>query len=327
MWAQIANGCDLLALLTMVGALVQVGWLFPAPASPALEAAGAQMSRRADRYLAGALAWLTLTTAAALFARSADISGLSLKALGPVVPQVLQRTHFGHVWLLRTTVVMGLWLGWWLLRARKPHRVFALFALACVLIEAWGWSVTAHPGDDGNFALAVWAAVLHILAAGLWGGTVLAVAVVAAPAGRLVTTLEAGQVLLFVRRLSAVSAVGLILVVASGVYNAWRQLAHFTDFWTSTYGQVLDVKLALVLLLAALGAGNRYSRVPRLLRTYRMTPRSVSADGTKAQQHQAVRLLLRAIVWEAIVLLAIVAVVSVLVHTMPPADAQVMLHP
>ncbi|MEO7009014.1 MAG: CopD family protein [Caldimonas sp.] len=325
MWSEVVNGVDLLALVAAFGALLQAGWLFAFHTETGSAAAAAQMHRRADGYFCIVLGLLTLTTAAALLARSADISGLPWDRLGPVLPQVLGQTHFGRVWWLRAAVIVAIWIAWWALRALRRRRELVWFGVVCLLVQAWCWSVTAHPGDHGSFTLAVWVAVLHIFSAGLWGGSVLAVAVVAAPVGSHLEALGADAVLGFVHRLSAISAVGLTLVVASGIFNAWSQLAHFSDFWTSAYGQVLDVKLAFVLMLVALGTGNRFWRVPRVVRAYRTSSSSTSQASLKLQ-HRALRRLLAAVVWEAVVLLAIVAVVSVLVQSMPPADAQTMLH-
>ncbi len=326
MWAELANGFDLLALVATLGALLQTEWLLASCTAPASGAAAAQLRRRADGYFRITLGLLTLTTATALLARSADISGRPWDQLVPVLPEVLGQTHFGHVWWLRATVIMAFWIAWRMLASRR-RREFLWCGVLCLLLEAWGWSVTAHPGDHGSFTLAVWMAVLHLFSAGLWGGTVLAVAVVVAPAVRDLQTLDADAVLGFVRRLSVSSAVGLTLVVASGLYNAWSQMEHFSDFWMSAFGQILGLKLALVLVMASIGAGNRFWRVPRLVRAYRTPPSTASLAEGLALQHQALRRLLGAVMWEAGVLLAILAVVSVLVQTMPPADAGNMLMP
>lgn len=309
MWGTIANGLDLLALVAMTGALVQAAWLLPA--APGAAGADAVLARRADRYATAALAWLTFTTLFALVARSADISGAPPADLPSVLPLVLAQTYFGHVWLLRAAVMVAWWIAWATGGAARRGRGFACCALVGLLLETWAWCANAHPGDHGGFTLDVWVAMLHVLSAGLWGGTVLATALVVAPVTDVPGALDAAGVPRFVRRLSAVSALGLALVVASGTYNAWVQLAHVSDFWTTRYGRVLDVKLALVAAMALVGAGNRYLRVPRVLRAY--------ADGViRAGAVPALRSLLRAVAWEAAILVEILVAVAVLVDSMPP---------
>ncbi len=323
MWAELANGLDLLALVATLGALLQAGWLLSPPTTAASSVAVVPLRRRADIYFGITLGLLTLTTAAALLARSAIISGAPLGQLGPVLPQVLQQTFFGRVWGLRVAALVVLWMACWALAARHRRAGFGL-AVIGLLVKAWGWSATAHPGDHGSVSLAMWFAVLHIAAAGLWGGTVLAVAALAITARRNLLDLPAAAVLTYVRRLSQVSAAGLALVVASGIFNTWSQLQVFADFWMSAYGRVLSVKLLLVLLMALIGAGNRYWRVPRLILAYR-TSRASAAPASHARQRQALRRLLLAVVCEAALLLVILGTVSVLVQTMPPADANMMM--
>lgn len=315
MGSVISSGLVLLALIAVLGALLQTGSLWRLRTASTSAWAASPLQRRADGYLFITLGLLTLATSLALVTRSSAISQLPWNQLGPVLPQILRQTHFGHVWWLRAAVIVVFWAACPVLRSLRRHRTLAGLGILCVLIEAWGWSVTAHPGDHGNFTLDVWVAVTHIFAAGLWGGTVLAVAVVVAPVRHRLGELDAADVMRLVRRFSSISALGLALIVTSGVYNACSQMVQFSDFWTSTFGRILGIKLALFLLLAGIGACNRFRRVPHLMHALRMP-----AAGTGWQQ-QAVRQLLRAVVWEALVLLLIVAVVSVLVHTLPPAAA------
>lgn len=311
MWGMLANGGDLLALVALTGAQVQAYGLLP-QAAAGNEGAQAALARRADRYATIALAWLTFATLFALVARSAGLSGVPLAELPPVLPLVLERTYFGHVWLFRAAVLGVWWIAWAVLGAARRGRTYGGPALVGVLVLTWAWCANAHPGDHGGFTLDVWMAMLHVLAAGLWGGSVLAVALVAAPAARTLDALGAAQVLRFVRRLSAVSAAGLALVVASGIYNSWVQLAQISDFWTTGYGRVLGVKLALVSAMALIGAGNRFLRVPRVLAAY-------AGAGAATERGGALRSLLHAVTWEAAILVAILVAVAVLVGTMPPA--------
>jgi copper transport protein len=57
--------------------------------------------------------------------------------------------------------------------------------------------------------------------------------------------------------------VPLVVLVASGVVLAFVQLDRPDALWTTTYGGVLSIKIALVLVLLALGALNRFVLVPR----------------------------------------------------------------
>src|SRR5207249_11281032 len=54
----------------------------------------------------------------------------------------------------------------------------------------------------------------------------------------------------------------LIAVVATGAYNVWAQMPAPAALWTTTYGRVLVLKVALALTLAFLGAADRYVILP-----------------------------------------------------------------
>lgn len=314
MLAEASGGFELLGIIAAVGALVLVDWLFTSGPRRTAGAAFGAMSGRAHAYLLAVLVFLTLVTAAALPVRTEAISGLPVSGLPPVLPEVLRNTHFGYIWSVRAVTLVVLWSAWLASRALGRRVGFTIVAAMCLLIQAWGWSVTGHPGDHGDFTPAVWAATLHILSAGLWGGTVLAVAIVVFPARRCLEALTIRTLTSFVQRLSTVSAVGLALVVVSGIYNVWSQMDHISSLWGSAYGRVLDLKLALFLVMAGLGADNRFRRMRSLVHA----PSAVSVSYVPLRS-RTLQGLLRTVVVEAILLLAILATVSVLVRTAPPA--------
>ncbi len=66
------------------------------------------------------------------------------------------------------------------------------------------------------------------------------------------------------RRSSRLAGSCLLAVVGTGIYNAWSQLGAVSRLWTTTYGRVLVVKVAVVVALVSLGAVNRYVVLPRL---------------------------------------------------------------
>jgi copper transport protein len=104
----------------------------------------------------------------------------------------------------------------------------------------------------------------------------------------------------------AVGSVAVLLV--AGVVNGYIEVKEWRGLWETRYGQLLLVKVALILPLLALGAyNNRYS-VPRLRRGI-ASPR----------EH---RRFLRAASTELGFFVAIVAVTAVLVAE-PPAKAQI----
>jgi len=89
------------------------------------------------------------------------------------------------------------------------------------------------------------------------------------PASRHLDALGPDAIVRFPRRLSAAPTVGLTLLVATGICNAWNELGHFSSLWTSACEHVLDIKLGLTFVMAGIGFGNRYRRVPALVHACR----------------------------------------------------------
>jgi hypothetical protein len=73
-----------------------------------------------------------------------------------------------------------------------------------------------------------------------------------------------------VRRFSTIAGVGIFVVVVTGVARAWQELTGWTELLHTAYGRVLVFKTALVLLIASLGAVNRWRAIPRIPRDVRL---------------------------------------------------------
>ncbi|MBI3997386.1 MAG: copper resistance protein CopC/CopD [Armatimonadetes bacterium] len=132
---------------------------------------------------------------------------------------------------------------------RLPDFPWVPPALSALLLA--GYSLTSHAVGRGG--LAVVADAAHLLAAACWIGGLGALLVVLhgeAPADRAKTTRS------LVPRLSRLAAVGLGVLVVTGVYSAWLHFPGARALVEGLYGRTLLVKLAFVLPLAALGARN-----------------------------------------------------------------------
>ncbi len=278
--------------------------------------AGADMqpARKLHRVLGGALALLTLASFGILLSRTLELSGGAWAALWPDMRLALAVTHFGHVWLWRVPALVVAWAAWISLRRQRNPGPAWIMLLAVALI-ALTRSETGHPADHGDFTLAVWIDWLHILAAGTWVGSLFGMSLAVFPAllrgGATAITASAR----IFQRLSTLSGATLAVLVACGVYNAVRQLGSVTALWSTRYGLVLDAKLAIVLVMIAIGAHNRYVKLPRLR----------AAAGETARAHSDTRIIqacARAVLAESLLGLAVVGATATLLHAMPPADVR-----
>jgi hypothetical protein len=134
--------------------------------------------------------------------------------------------------------------------------------------------------------------VLHVAAASVWFGGVVAVAVAArhAPFRELV-----------LRRFSSLAAASVAVIGVTGVVRAFAELSSVPQVWSTSYGRLLIVKTALFGALLVFGWMNRYRFIPAL-----------------ARYADRLRWNLRG---EIVILLALVGAVAVLTQSRPGRDA------
>jgi putative copper resistance protein D len=284
------------------------------------------LPRRLQRATGVALALLTLASFGILLSRTLELNGGAWATLWHDMRVALAVTHFGHVWLWRVPALIVAWLAWLITSRRQRDAWIMLLALAVI---AFTRSATGHPADHGDFTLAVWVDWLHILAAGAWVGSLFAMSLVVFP--RLAASGDratAAGVAIF-QRLSTLSGAALGVLLAAGIYNVYTQLGGVASLWTSRYGVVLDVKLAIVLAMIAIGAHNRYIKLPRLLASagQRVQPscmgRWLPAPMRTPRTHhtgEVLRACARAVLIESLLGLAVIGATATLIHAMPPAD-------
>lgn len=97
---------------------------------------------------------------------------------------------------------------------------------------------------------------VHFAAAGIWLGGL--GALLAGIKGQ-----DAESRARAVKRFSTVAGVTLFVVAGTGVVRALDELPSISAAWTSWYGRVIVIKVALLGVLGVLGAMNRYRNVPR----------------------------------------------------------------
>ncbi|MGW3126788.1 copper resistance protein CopC [Streptomyces sp. NPDC001076] len=122
--------------------------------------------------------------------------------------------------------------------------------VAAGLAASWAMAEHASTGLQPGIAMPV--DVIHLLAVAAWLGglTALLVALYQAPAD---TPVESTAV----QRFSRVAFGSVLALVATGVYQSWRQLGSWSAFTDTAYGELLLVKIGLVALLVGIASISR----------------------------------------------------------------------
>src|SRR5262245_3364483 len=242
--AGVVRWVALLAMAAMLGALV-VDTLVVPRAIPVA---------RARRWAVTAAVVLLVGTVGELILRTATMTGSAWAAVASGLPTVVERTHFGRIWLVRAASIVAI-----AFLAARPRRGPRLAALALAAVVALTTALTGHLADWGDFTPSVALDWLHVLSACAWTGGLAVLAAVSARAAwspPLLTIVAA--------RFSRLAGVCLLVVIVTGIYNTWVQLPGPRALTTTDYGRILAVKIALVAVLAGLGCVNRHAVVARL---------------------------------------------------------------
>ena len=210
---------------------------------------------------------LMAATVAGLVLQAADMAGgtdLSMMAM------VLTSTSFGHAAVSRLVVVAAALLV--LLNQPSPLRLWLLTALGAVATTSLAWGGHAMSGGDDAAGLVHFSAdIVHLLAAAIWIG---ALGILATMVAAYQARTGGSSARRLNRALSGFSGVGTVavgLLILSGLINGWFLVGpdHLRGVFTTLYGRLMLIKLALFTLMLGLAALHRWRLTPRLETTAR----------------------------------------------------------
>jgi len=260
--------------------------------------------------LIGASAGLLVASAVGLFLQIAVMAGSIAGALDPgAVTAVITGMGLGKSALVRAGVAAVALL---IACLAKPGRGLwiSLATLGALAVASFPWMGhgAATEGAEGWAHLA--ADVVHGWAAAVWIGA-LAGFLVFLRAARLTPDLT---VILHggLHRFSGVGTLLVAILVATGLINSWFLvgLDQISGLWTTDYGRLLLLKIALFTGMLGLAAANRFRHTPALaleLSTPRAKPAELGA-------------LRRSVLLEALLGFAILALVAWFGTLPPPAS-------
>ncbi|MEZ4658888.1 MAG: copper resistance protein CopC [Caldilineaceae bacterium] len=264
-----------LLLAALVGALAVI-WLVltPADAQPDAQAAAQQIRlyQRIMRWAATCAAGAFLVGFGLLFWQVAGFQMLATTDAGWLAQAqtVLLETQWGALWLVRQGLLLFLGGGLWLLLSLAPAArsswwqllVFGR-AIDLMIVQALAGHATA---ESHNWLLALASATLHLLAAGVWIGGLVALVVIVLPMQvRQKLVAPAWQPVRW-GAFSLLAALSVALLFATGLFNMGRQVASIDALIGSNYGRFLLVKIELVLFVGLCGLINTLLLHPKLAR-------------------------------------------------------------
>jgi putative copper export protein/methionine-rich copper-binding protein CopC len=152
---------------------------------------------------------------------------------------------------------------------RTAMVIVLLAALSAVAVHVEAGHAAAAAAGSLEHAVRVAAQWLHFGGVGIWLGglAALLVGIRGAPAAPKAAA---------VRRFSTIAAVGLLVVLGTGIARSLDELSSWDELTSTAYGRMVLVKIALFAAIAGCGAFNRWRGVPAAatdLRPLRRTAR------------------------------------------------------
>ncbi len=279
-------------VLYYLGLMVAVGLAFFKAGPHRGEAANAQGLARAVALGAGVGIFGGILEVLAHAGALAD-KGLA-GVVDPGTWSAILRTGLGTALVLRVAG-LGILLVGGLRRARRdvPSGPDGLKLAGAVMVIA-SFQFVGHTASTAPEWIIRVSDVLHVTAAAVWVGGLVGLAMLSGHADRLGRARTAA-------RFSTAASVAVAAVAVAGSAMAFLTIPTVTSLFTTTYGQLLIAKLALVGMLAALGAHNHFKVVPRL------------ADGDT----EALEDLRRTVGLEVVVVLVVIVLTALLINTTP----------
>ena len=296
------------ALVLLVGVTAFVVALWPA---------GLGVTR-VRRLLVGAWAVSVVSTALGIGLQGAYAGALDLSdAVKPTVVEAVVQTRFGRVWISRLVLLVGA-AGVLGLLTRRPATTPSRRLVAVTAVVGAGLLATpglaGHAGTGSLAPLAVAVDVIHLGAVSVWLGG-LAVLV-----GVLLRQGDRNTLWRVAPRFSRVAFAAVIVILATGTLQSWRQVGSLAALTSTTYGRLLLAKIALFATMVGLAAASR----SWVRRRYRKPQLALSTGpGAAAAEDPGASLgrLRRSVGAEAAVAGVVLVVTSLLVNAVPAKTA------
>ncbi len=260
----VARWLGLLGLACVIGSFLVWYWVL-APSMAAVDDARLERTARRVRLLALIGAAVALVGSILLLIAQAQSTGVGTGpgALGDIVVN----SRFGHLLLARVVILLAVGALAWNSGAWKtpPNTRLRWLALTLIAAAPIPYSLSSHAAAvDGGRPTSVASDWLHVTAASVWIGGLLAL-VVGLTAARTLSDDRRRQVYaVAIPRFSTMAIISVVILGITGFYASWLEVGNITSLLHTTYGRTLLVKLIALVPLLLLGAFNLLILGPRV---------------------------------------------------------------
>jgi putative copper resistance protein D len=307
-----ARAIHLAATLVIGGTAVFAAFVMPDLLLGERAASLAAVGRQVTYLLLAALSLALLSGTAWLLLLAAGIAEASVAEAirDGTAWSVLTGTRFGQVFAARALFAFALFsLALFSLSCRQSAMRLLLSAnllLALAFVATLAWCGHAGAGTGPVARLHVGADAVHITAASAWLGALVPLLVFIRPRRRQAVPLA--ERIAILRRMSSLATLSVLVIVATGLVNAWILTNGFEALLGSAYGEVLLLKVGLFVAMLGFAAVNRFWFLPKL------TP--AQADAAAAETFARLSLFVAAEIALGVGVIVVVAVLG----QMPPAS-------
>lgn len=235
-----------------------------------------------------------------LWTESAAMGDVAWLDAWPVCVQMMTTTHYGHAGVAAVALLVIAIVVHWSLKGQDAGMRYVGSLAALLLLVAGARVTIGHAFEHGPLSIEVWVELLHLLLMSVWAGVVFVAGWVVLPralASELVATKARATYLTSMSNWAAAALVG---ILATGVYNAYRVLGSPRQLVEVDYGQMLTIKLCLVVIAIALGGFNKFVGLPA------------------ATSQRGLRTVIAVLRIESVVLLLVLMAAAVLTNSAPP---------
>jgi putative copper resistance protein D len=166
--------------------------------------------------------------------------------------KLLADTRFGQVWLLRFVLLLALVVT---LTTRNVIAWFRLVVASALLVTV-GWAGHSNARPDLVGWLQISADTAHLLAAGLWLGSL--------PALAMLLSCKEADVAAATRRFSTFGVIAVATLLLTGLFNTYLLTDSIWALPKSEYGRLLLLKIALFAAMVVFALINRFYWTPAL---------------------------------------------------------------